>query len=244
MKAMILAAGLGTRLKPLTDNKPKALIEIGGVPLLEHVIIKLKKFGIREIIINTHHFADQIEKFLRAKNHFEIHIELSYEKELLDTGGGLKRAGWFFDDRQPFLLYNTDVLSNIDLNVMRKTHLTAQALATLAVRQRDTSRYFLFDEQEKLVGWESKASGERKLTAIPDGKTTSLSFMGIHLISPRIFNLFKETGAFSIVEAYLRLAGEGQMIKAFRADAYSWLDLGRIENIAKAEKIRSFELNS
>lgn len=234
MKAMIFAAGLGTRLKPLTDNKPKALIKFGGIPLLEHVITKLKKFGIREIIINTHHFADQIRNFLQTQNHFEIRIEISYEEELLETGGGLKKAGWFFDDRQPFLLYNTDVLSNIDLTEMLKSHLATNPLATLSVRQRKTSRYFLFDLQDKLVGWESKNSSEIKIVAEPNGATSSLSFMGIHIISPQIFDLFSENGAFSIVDTYLRLAGEGHFIKAFRADKYAWLDLGRLENLTKS----------
>ncbi|MFQ5630645.1 MAG: NDP-sugar synthase [bacterium] len=237
MKAMILAAGLGTRLRPFTNDRPKALIKIGGIPLIDYVINKLKKFGISEIIINTHHFAEQVSDSLRTKNNFNISIEITHEERLLNTGGGLKNAGWFFDNSEPFVLYNTDVLSNIDLAAMLYVHKNTTALATLAVRRRKTLRYFLFDEQDKLVGWESKASSERRIVAEPEGDTSPLSFMGIHLISPKIFDLFIERGAFSIVDAYLRLAGEGHIIKAFHADEYAWLDLGRKGNLEKAERM-------
>lgn len=234
MKAMILAAGLGTRLRPLTNERPKALVEIGGMPLLEHAITMLKKFGIRDVIINTHHFAEQIVNFLQENNYFDIRIAISHEGDLLNTGGGLKKASWFFNDNKPFLLYNTDVLSNIDLSVLLESHLSANPLATLAVRKRKTSRYFLFDEQDKLVGWESKKSGEIRLCAKPQGRVTPLSFMGIHIISAQIFDQFSENGAFSIVDSYLRLAGEGYIIKGFRADDYAWLDCGRLENLTKS----------
>ncbi|MCB9509530.1 MAG: nucleotidyltransferase family protein [Deferribacteres bacterium] len=235
MKAMILAAGLGTRLRPLTNDRPKALVEVAGKPLLEHVITKLTQQGTRDIIINTHHFAEKIAGFLESKKNFGVHIELSHEPTLLDTGGGLNKAAHFFNDGEPFLLYNTDVLSNIDLGAMLAVHQRTGALATLAVRDRKTSRYFLFDDDGRLVGWTSLLQKEQKIV-VPQTETHNrLSFMGIHIISPRIFELFTESGTFSIVDVYLRLAGLGERIQAFRADQYKWLDLGRREQFERAD---------
>lgn len=164
MKAMILAAGLGTRLRPLTNDRPKALVEVAGKPLLEHAITKLTQQGTRDIIINTHHFAEKIAEFLESKKNFGVHIELSHEPTLLDTGGGLNKAAHFFNDGEPFLLYNTDVLSNIDLGAMLAVHQRTGALATLAVRDRKTSRYFLFDDDGRLVGWTSCCKKSKKLS--------------------------------------------------------------------------------
>ncbi|MCA9740243.1 nucleotidyltransferase family protein [candidate division KSB1 bacterium] len=235
MKAMILAAGLGTRLRPLTNDRPKALVEVAGKPLLEHAITKLTQQGTRDIIINTHHFAEKIAEFLESKKNFGVHIELSHEPTLLDTGGGLNKAAHFFNDGEPFLLYNTDVLSNIDLGAMLAVHQRTGALATLAVRDRKTSRYFLFDDDGRLVGWTSLLQKEQKIV-VPQTETHNrLSFMGIHIISPRIFELFTESGTFSIVDVYLRLAGLGERIQAFRADQYKWLDLGRREQFERAD---------
>ena len=144
MKALIFAAGLGTRLKPLTDKIPKALIPIGGKPLLEHVILKLKASGFNEIIVNVHHFPDQIIDFLKSKNNFDIRIEVSDERNLLlDTGGGIKNTAWFFDDGKPFLVHNVDILSNVDLNDLYNEHIHSDSLATLVVSKRDTFRYLL-----------------------------------------------------------------------------------------------------
>ena len=148
MKSMIFAAGLGTRLKPLTDVMPKALVPIAGKPLLEHIIIKLKNAGSSEIIINVHHFADQIVAFLKSKNNFDIRIEISDESDcLLETGGGVKKAAWFFDNKKPFFVVNGDILSNINLNDLYEFHLKTNAFATLAVRKRETQRYFLFNQE-------------------------------------------------------------------------------------------------
>ncbi|HYA62509.1 MAG TPA: sugar phosphate nucleotidyltransferase, partial [Candidatus Sulfotelmatobacter sp.] len=157
MKAMVLAAGQGTRLRPLTDERPKALVEIGGRTLLEITLWRLRAFGVREVIINVHHFADMIVEYLKANGNFGLRIEVSREKVLLDTGGGLKKAGWFFlEDVQtldePFLLHNVDVISTIDFGCMLQAHRERQALATLAVQERETSRYLLFDEQLQLCG--------------------------------------------------------------------------------------------
>ncbi len=157
MKAMILAAGLGTRLRPLTNDRPKALVEVGGRTLLEVTLARLRMFGISEVIVNVHHFADIVIEYLKAKNNFGMRIEVSREEQLLDTGGGLKKAAWFFLENsarrdEPFILHNVDVISTIDLGRMVEFHNEHQALASLAVQERDTSRYLLFDEQLRLCG--------------------------------------------------------------------------------------------
>ena len=161
MKALIFAAGLGTRLKPLTDTMPKALVPIDGKPLLEHVILKLKAAGFNQIIVNVHHFPDQIIDFLKSKNNFDLRIEVSDERDkLLDTGGGVKKAKWFFDDGKPFLVHNVDILSNIDLQSLYQQHLETSPLATLVVSEHDTFRYFLFDKEARLKGWINEKTGE------------------------------------------------------------------------------------
>ncbi len=231
MKAMILAAGLGTRLRPLTDTKPKTLIGFKGAPLLEHVLTRLISFGINEVIINLHHFPEQIIEFLKSKNYFSIRIEFSHEPMLLDTGGGLKQAAWFFDDGQPFVVHNVDVISDIDLQKMLQQHVQSQSLATLAVNQRETKRYFIFDDTNRLCGWKSLLDGKEIVTRKPSGRTTDLAFCGIHLTSPVLLDRLTEVGKFSIVESYLRLAGEGEAITAFRVDKYSWRDIGKFEDV-------------
>lgn len=237
MKAMILAAGLGTRLQPLTNTKPKALVEIHGRPLLERLILGLKKYSFDEIIINTFHFAEQIKAFLKKNNNFDIRIEISHETELLDTGGGIKKAAWFFDDGQPFLVHNVDVLTDLDYGRMMVSHSLENALATLAVRNRKTSRYFLFNKQNDLCGWESGIENKRKQVCKSNKKLHPLSFMGIHVLSPRIFKFIKQEGKFSIIETYLDLAADGKTIKAFLADEFRWLDLGRKENLDEAAEL-------
>jgi len=228
MKAMILAAGLGTRLRPLTDDRPKALVEVAGRTLLEICLERLRGFGVSEVIVNTHHFADMVQTYLEAHGNFGTRIEISREETLLDTGGGLKQAAWFFGDDEPFLVHNVDVMSSIDLGAMVRFHRKRGALATLAVQERKSSRYLVFDEDGVLCGRETGLVREC-------GKTTALAFAGIHVVSPRIFSEMTETGAFSIIDAYLRLAGAGERIVAFRADGSAWRDLGRPESIAAAE---------
>ncbi len=236
MKAMILAAGLGTRLKPLTAERPKALVKVNGKPLLQILIERLKAFAIGEIIINVHHFGRQIIDFVQQHDSFGLHIEFSVEDALLDTGGGLKKAAWFFDDGQPFLVHNVDVLTDLDYMRMLRYHNETQALVTLAVRRRKTSRYFLFDERRRLCGWRNTAAGREALARSAAGALQEFSFMGIHVISPEIFSLMNETGQFSIVQAYLRLAAQ-QNIVAFPAGNYRWLDLGKKESFAQAERL-------
>ncbi len=327
MKAMILAAGLGTRLRPLTDNRPKALVEIAGRPLLEITLSRLRSSGVTEVIINVHHFADMVIDYLKSKKNFGMRIEISREEALLDTGGGLKKAAWFFlDDSssgksslldEPFLLHNVDVISNIDLRRMVQFHKENHALATLAVQDRETSRYLLFNDQLQLCGRRSSSTatpvhpelrrgcapqiqatqnpsgtasplaqqvsspvipnevrdlllpregtasvhpearrtvpksaenlGVRQGTAsavpksveqsgvlTPEVPLQALAFSGIHVISPRLLPMLTEDAVFSIIDAYLRLAAQGEKILAFRADDYYWRDLGRPADLTQA----------
>jgi NDP-sugar pyrophosphorylase family protein len=245
MKAMIFAAGLGSRLQPLTDNRPKALVEINGRTMLEMALLRLRAFGVSEVVINVFHFADMIEEYLATNNNFGLRIEISREETLLDTGGGLKKAAWFFlknagnasandatQPDEPFIVHNVDVLSAIDLQRMVEFHKDNQALATLAVQDRNTSRYLLFDDRLQLSG--RRSAGDPTELVGRSQPTLALAFSGIHVISPRLFSLMTEDGAFSIIASYLRLAAQGEKILAFRADKYYWRDLGKPENIKQA----------
>jgi NDP-sugar pyrophosphorylase family protein len=240
MKAMILAAGLGTRLRPLTDNRPKALVEVGGRTLLEITLARLSSFGVRDVIINVHHFAEMIVDYLKVNHNFGMRIDVSRENVLLDTGGGLKKAGYFFlqnSDRpdEPFILHNVDVISTIDLHRMAQFHAENRALATLAVQERDTSRYLLFDERLQLCGRKSGRDAEAELVR-QSPQQKALAFSGIHVISPRLFALMTEEGVFSIITPYLRLAAQGERILAFRSDEYQWRDLGRLDDVRQADQ--------
>jgi mannose-1-phosphate guanylyltransferase len=238
MKAMILAAGLGTRLRPLTDDRPKALVEVAGRTMLELTLGRLREFGVREVIVNVYHFADMVVDYLKAKGNFGMRIEVSREDVLLDTGGGLKKAAWFFLEDQaaldePFILHNVDVLSTIDLHRMVQFHQERQALATLAVQDRETSRFLLFDEHLQLCGRRAGRQGKTEIVRASQ-HMEALAFSGIHVISRRLVGMMNEDGAFSIISTYLRLAAQGERILAFQADEYSWRDLGTPENVALA----------
>ncbi len=238
MKAMILAAGLGTRLRPLTDDRPKALVEINGRSLLEITLERLATFGIREVIVNVHHFADMIANYLKAHRNFGMEIALSHEDVLLDTGGGLKKAAWFFlQDRhsmdQPFVLHNVDVVSSIDLGLMLRSHQRSGALATLAVMKRESSRQLLFDGAGQLCG-RRKGSGQTDEMVRNSSPVEPLAFSGVHVISPRLLGMFQRDGVFSIIDTYLQLAGNGETITAFRADEYYWRDLGKLAQVEQA----------
>lgn len=234
MKAMIFAAGLGTRLKPLTDNLPKALVPINGITLLEYAIEKLKKAGVTGIIINVHYLADKVEVFLKEKNNFGINICLSDEREeLLNTGGGLKKALDFFDT-VPFFVYNVDILSNIDLRQMYDSHIENKALATLAVSRRKTSRYLLFNERNELCAWENRKTAEKKIIN-SESLLSPLAFSGIQVVSPRIKNHLTENGAFSIIDAYLRLA-KMHKIHAYDHTGDLWFDIGKIKEFTELEQ--------
>jgi NDP-sugar pyrophosphorylase family protein len=264
MKAMILAAGLGTRLRPLTDTRPKALVEVAGRTLFEITISRLSSFGIRDVIINVHHFPDMILDYLKAHNNFGVHIEISREEHLLDTGGGLKKASWFFlqdskHPEEPFILHNVDVISTIDLRRMAEFHNEKQGLATLAVQHRKSSRQLLFDAGLRLCGRRvgpdqaPELVHSNLLNTLREGTTSAvpksvespgalapevpwqaLAFSGIHIISPRLLRLMEEQGVFSIIDVYLRLAARGEKILAFPADDACWRDLGKPGDLAQA----------
>ncbi len=240
MKAMVLAAGLGTRLRPLTEDRPKALVEIAGHTLLEIVLDRLRAFDVREVIVNAHHHADMIQNYLKANHNFGMRIEVSREEDLLDTGGGLKKAAYFFlkdgaSLQEPFILHNVDVISTIDLGCMVKHHVEQNALATLAVQDRKTSRPLLFDEHGQLCGRRTDRDGSNELIR-PAVGVKALAFSGVHIISPRLLAKIHEDGAFSIISAYLRLAMQGEKIMAFRADQYDWCDVGRPESLLQAAR--------
>jgi len=249
MKAMILAAGLGTRLRPLTNDRPKALVEINGRTLLQITIERLASFGVREIIVNVHHFADQVTDYLKSQNNFDLRIEVSREDDLLlDTGGGLKKAAWFFlEDStrsdESFLVHNVDVISDIDFARMLHHHRENNALTTLAVQERFSSRQLLFNDQLQLLGRRINSTDElvSPVHASPFATRHSLllplAFSGIHVLSPRIFPLLTETEpVFSIIDSYLRLAAQGHKILAFRHDGSYWRDLGRPADLAQAAR--------
>ena len=236
---MILAAGLGTRLRPLTHDRPKALVEIAGRTLLEITLARLRRFGVGDVIINVHHLGGMITDYLERNHNFGMNIAISREEVLLDTGGGLKKAAWFFlknsaDPDEPLLLHNVDVISTIDLGRMVQFHRDHRALATLAVQDRKTSRYLLFQENSELCGRRAGEDGQPEMVR-PAQHVEPLAFCGVHVISPRFLTMMTEEGVFSIITTYLRLAGLGEKIVSFRADEYYWRDVGRLEHVAQAE---------
>ena len=238
MKAMVLAAGLGTRLRPLTDDRPKALVEIAGRTLLEITLSRLRSFGVNEVVVNVHHFADMLIDYLRANGNFGVRIEVSREETLLDTGGGLKKAAWFFLEHassgsEPFILHNVDVLSTIDLGNMLQQHEDSSSLVTVAVQKRESSRQLLFDDNGQLCGRRAGRDREPEVVRVAP-QLEPLAFSGIHVISSRLLKLMKEDGAFSIIDTYLRLAAKGEKIRAFRADEYYWRDLGKPDSVRQA----------
>ncbi len=234
MKAMILAAGVGSRLRPLSLEVPKALLEVGGVPMIERVIRRLKTAGVTQVVVNLFHLGERIVEFLASKDDFGLRIEFAREAELLDTGGGLRNAAWFFDDGRPFFLHNVDVLSDIDLAEALRFHREAGALAALAVQKRPSGRQLLFDPDGQLCGRESPEGVAWAAGPVRDAE--ALAFTGIHVIDPAIFPKITETGAFPIIRTYLRLAGEGERIVAYRADGRYWQDIGTPAKLAEARR--------
>jgi len=234
---MIFAAGLGTRLNNETAALPKALVDVGGKPLLQHAIEKLKKSGITEIVVNVHHFAGLVIDFC-AKTDFGIPIHISDESnQLLETGGGLKKASHFFTANEPVLVYNVDILSNLDLSHLLSNHLKTRALATLAVRNRETQRYFKFDDEMNLVGWVNKRTGESKISR-PEkfGAATEIAFCGIQIVQPEIFSLMPAEDRFSITDLYLELA-KTHTIKGVSDNSDLWIDVGKPEQLEEARRI-------
>lgn len=239
MKAMIFAAGLGTRLKPLTDHMPKALVPVAGKPMLEHVILKLKSAGFTELVINIHHFGEQIIGFLEANRNFGLTIHISDERDmLLDTGGGIKKARNFFSGDEPFLVHNVDILSDTDLKALYEYHLHSGNDATLLASPRKTIRYLLFDDENLLRGWINKDTLQTK----PEdfiyraGQYQEYAFSGIHVISPSLFRYMDRwQGKFSIMDFYLQTCREARL-GGYLTEQLRLIDIGKPETLAKAEE--------
>lgn len=235
MKAMIFAAGLGSRLKPLTDSIPKALVTVGDQPMLGRLIHRLAKQGVSSFIVNVHHFSAQVIEYLNTAEFKDLKISISDESgKLLDTGGGLFKAAGFFSDGAPFLVYNVDVLSDIHVNEMFEHHRAEGNLATLAVSRRDSSRQLLLDGQNYLKGWQDSKTGQTVRVTGAVGKLTPLAFSGIHIIDPAIFAFSRKTKPFPILELYLSLA-ENYRIGVYIHEPYNWADMGSPEGLKKAE---------
>ena len=244
MKAMIFAAGLGTRLRPLTNDRPKALVEVGGKPMLEHVIIHLKQSGFDDITVNIHHFGQKIIDFLESKDNFGLNIHISDERDLLlDTGGGILKARKFLDGNEPFLVHNADILTDLDLKAMLEKHKSSLATATLLVKKRVTQRYFVFDNSHKLQGWINKKTGETKPSTLSydDSEMIERAFGGIHVISPSIFplleNFSKGNDVFSITPFYIEECNNCHIQGYESPTAYNWIDVGKPETLEEANSL-------
>ena len=236
-KAMILAAGIGSRLRPLTNEMPKALVPIQGKPLLEIVIKRLKTFGVKAVIINVHHHAEQIIEFVKKKDGFGLEVAFSLEEQLLDTGGGLKKARWFFEDADAFLLHNVDVITDMDYSLLFKRLQTTGALASLAVQRRKTNRYLLFDGQMRLVGWQNKQTGTLKIVRRIFPAFRPFAFSGIHALRTKIFDYFPEDDVFSMIDVYLQLAFRSLPVSGVVTGNARWLDVGKLEALEQAAKL-------
>lgn len=235
MKAMLFAAGLGTRLKPFTDNHPKALAEVNGKTLLEHSIRYLQKYGISDVAVNVHHFADQIEKVLAENKGFGSKYTISDERdEVLETGGGLKKAAPHFTGEEAFVVMNVDVLTNLQLDKLITAHQSSNAIATLAVMQRDSSRHLMFDDKMQLCGWRNNKTDEAKIVHA-DRAVTPFAFSGIQVLSPKIFDMPFD-GKFSIIDVYLHFATT-ETILGYDHTGGIFLDVGKPESLAKAAEL-------
>ncbi|MBN1924779.1 MAG: nucleotidyltransferase family protein [Prolixibacteraceae bacterium] len=235
MKAIVFAAGHGTRLRPLTNNCPKALIEIKGKPLIGHTLQNLSKYGVNEVIVNVHHFSEMVISYLE-KTDTGIDVTISDERDcLLDTGGGLLKAKGFFNDGNPFFAVNVDIISTVNLNDVMAFHNKTNALATLVVRNRQTTRYFMFDRSNQLTGWKNNMTGEEIISRDGFKNSVPLAFSGIQVISPAIFDMITEKGKFSLTPLYLRLAKENSII-GYEDRSPFWIDVGKPGKIQEAEK--------
>lgn len=239
MKALVFAAGLGTRLKPLTDSIPKALVPVGGKPLIVHVVEKLKNAGIDDVTVNVHHFADMIADYVEQQNSFGIKVNLSFERELLlETGGGIAHARKFLEG-EPFIIHNVDILSNLDIDwFVRQSDSTA--LVNLLVSERETQRYLLFNESMDMVGWTNVATGEVRspYVDLDVNKCRKLAFAGFHLVSDRIFDVFVEDEwpeRFPVMDFYIRECARHR-IRGVCADDLRMVDVGKLDTLAKAEE--------
>ncbi len=232
---MLFAAGRGTRLAPLTDRHPKCLVTAGGKTLLEHNIFKLQRAGVDTLVVNIHHLSEQVKAFLRSKD-FGLTIHISEETELLGQGGGLLHASKYFQGQEPFFVCNSDTYTDLDLSVLLSAHIESPGLATLAVANRETSRYLRFDQNNNLCGWENRKTGEK--VSWSDKSYEKRAFNGIQVISPEIFDYMGDFGvSFSTIPVYLKAAQAGESIKAFTMDQSYWIDIGTVE---KLEELRQY----
>lgn len=238
MEAMILAAGLGTRLRPLTHDKPKALVEVGGKTMLERTARRLVEAGFDHLVINMHHFADRVRGFIEEKDGFGAEVSLSHEVEQnLETGGGIKHAEPQFREKAPFLVHNVDILTDLDLKALYDAHDETDALATLAVHPVKTNRYLSLDGTGRICGYGNPRTGEEILVTEPGGETERVDFIGVQVISPRIYELFEEEGVFSIINVYMRLIREqDETVCVYRADDAHWIDIGTHERLEQARQ--------
>jgi len=238
MKALLFCAGLGTRLMPLTKDKPKALVEINDKTLLQWNLEKLKAAGIDQVFVNVHHFGDLIIDFLKENNNFGMQIVISDESpKLLDTGGGLKKVSAKLDQNENLLIHNVDIISSLNLNDLMDYHIAENASATLAVRSRQTSRYLIIDDDSfELMGWTNIKTGELKLSRISSNTVTNFAFNGIHIINSKAFQHLPDEEVFSIIDFYLELAKHQKVIAYPDLDT-NWVDVGKPENIPHAEKL-------
>ncbi len=236
MDAVLFAAGLGTRLRPLTDHTPKALVEVGGVPMLERVALRAIAAGADRLVVNVHHHAAQIERFVEERGGWGVEVRISREEaEPLETGGGLLQAASLLRRDAPFIVHNADIVTDLPLDEMYVAHAESGALATLAVMDRPTARKLLFDDRG-LLGRTDERQGLDLRTRPAEGEVRALAFGGVHVISPEFPDLLTERGVFSILDPYLRLAGEGERILPFRVDGALWLDIGRPEQLEAANQ--------
>ena len=234
MQAMILAAGLGTRLKPITDELPKALVEVNGKTLLEIAIRNLIENDFRRIVINVHHFADKVKDFIN-NNTFAADIFISDESDLLlDTGGGIKHAQKFFDD-SPILVHNVDIISNLNLKEFYQYHISDDSVASLVVSNRKSNRYLLFNEADILCGWQD-VNKDEKIIVREDSKLNQLAFNGIHILNPHLIDSFPDEKVFSVIKAYLKIAGT-EDIHAYVSNDIKWIDVGKVDSLQKASQL-------
>lgn len=240
---MVFAAGLGTRLKPFTLDHPKALVPVGGVPMLERVLLGLKSQGFDEIVVNVHHFAAQVVDFLRGKDNFGMNITISDESDkLLDTGGGVLHARTFLEGNSPVVLYNSDILSNVDLSEMLRQHISSNADVTLLATPRQTSRYLCFEKGSgRLAGWINKSTGETRPPGFfPDADFLELAFGGVHVISQNVFGYLEQYSMepkFSLTPFYIDSC-RFLDVRAYTplGNDFAWFDVGKPDTLASAEK--------
>jgi NDP-sugar pyrophosphorylase family protein len=234
-KAMILAAGLGSRLGSLTQEQPKALVKVGAIPMIDRLLIKLQEVGIEEVMINLHHLADMIKTHVNNQTHNGIEIRFSHETDLLlDTGGALVAAKNFFRGDLPVLIHNVDILTNLDISVMTDYHLKHQAQATLFVSGRSSQRALLFDKNFQLCGWTNLKTDEIKWVNHPSDNLSPLAYNGVWLAQPEFIHQIPFKEKFSIIDAWLHMAKNKSVI-GYRNDQVSWHDLGTVEKISHAE---------